>query len=54
MPLQPERLAYEIERRRYKQVDARWNTELVITIFASIVGFAVLLGVMVYITSASP
>ena len=53
MPVEPERLAYEIERRRYRHVDPQWSTDLVITVVASIFGFAILFGVMVYISSAS-
>jgi hypothetical protein len=53
MPFHDERWAYEMERRRYRQVDPQWSTDLVITIFASIFGFAILFGVMVYISSAS-
>ena len=53
MTVQDERWAYEIERRRYRQVDPQWSTDLIITIFASIFGFAILFGTMVYITTAS-
>jgi hypothetical protein len=53
MPLQPERLAYEIERRRYRHGDPQWSTDFIITIVASIFGFAILFGMMVYISSAS-
>jgi len=53
MTVQPERLAYEIERRRHRHVDPQWSTDLIITVVASIFGFAILFGVMVYISSAS-
>jgi hypothetical protein len=53
MRLQHGRSIYEIERRRYMQVDHTWNTEMVFIVFGSIVGFAILFVMMVYIISAS-
>ncbi len=54
MRLQDQRWAYEIERRRHIQVEHTWNTEMVFIVFGSVIGFAILFAMMVYIVSASP
>jgi hypothetical protein len=41
------------EWRHHWRVDRKWRTEVIIIIFGSIFGFAVMIAVMVYVTSIS-
>ncbi len=52
MRLQEQRLAYEAERRRLI-LESTWNNDFVVTVLASVVGFAVLFAMMFYVYSAS-
>jgi hypothetical protein len=53
MRLPEQRLAYEIERRRYMPAEHTRSADLPVVVCASILGFAVLFAMMVYIFSAS-
>jgi hypothetical protein len=43
----------ETEWRHHWRVDRKWRAELIIIVFGSIFGFAVMIAVMVYISSIS-
>jgi hypothetical protein len=45
MRIQEQRWAYEVERRRL-MLESTWNGNFVIIAFGTIVGFAVLFGIM--------
>jgi hypothetical protein len=53
MRLPEQRLAYEMERRRYMPAEHTRSADLPVVVCASILGFAVLFAMMVYIFSAS-
>jgi len=53
MRLPEQRLAYELERRRYMPIENTRSADLPVIVFASILGFAVMFAMMVYIFSAS-
>jgi hypothetical protein len=53
MRLQEQRLAYELERRRYMPVEHTRNADLPVIVFAAFIGFALLFAVMVYIFSTA-
>jgi hypothetical protein len=43
----------EAEWRHHWRVDRKWRTEVIIIVFGSIFGFAVMIALMVYISSTS-
>ena len=43
----------ETEWRHHWRVDRKWRTEVIIIVFGSIFGFAVMIALMVYISSIS-
>jgi len=53
MRLPEQRLAYELERRRYMPVENTRSADLPVIVFASVLGFTVMFAMMVYIFSAS-
>ncbi len=53
MRLQIQRRTLETEGRRHWRVDRNWNPDLVIVVFGSIFGSAVLIALMVYISPIS-
>jgi hypothetical protein len=52
MRLEEQRWAYEVERRRL-MLESTLNSDFVVIVFGSIVGFAILFAMMFYVYSAS-
>jgi hypothetical protein len=51
--LQTQRRTLDTEGHRYWRVGRRWNTDLLIIVFGSIFGFAVLIALMLYVSTVS-
>lgn len=45
--------ALETEWRRHWRADRKWRSEVIIIVFGSIFGFAVMIALMVYLSSVS-